>query len=111
MNVFLAGVWFFCVVVCLEQIRVLVPVRLSCSDLQTCWRVPASRPLLAGAVVAGTGVPLEVLRGVSPAGWRASWLKGQLLLGSAGFSFVSAQFALLGVIADSEYVFSTADTS
>ena len=89
----LAGVWFFCVVVCVEQIRVLVPVRLNCSDLQACWRVLAGRPLLASAVVVGTDGSLDVLGRQS--GWVACFLvetglffgapKGQLIPGFGWF--------------------------
>ena len=53
-------VWsgFLCVVVCVEQIWVLVPLR---SGLQAIWRVPAGRSPLAVAVVVGTDVPLDVV--------------------------------------------------
>ena len=72
----------------------LVPVRSDCSGVRICWRVSASRPLLAVAVVVGSVFLVEV----GPFFWV---LSSRLLL---GFSSVSAQFAILGVIADSEYV-------
>ena len=58
-------------------------------------------------------MPLDVLWG-RQSGWLACFLvevglflelqKVSFFRGSAGFSFDSVQFALLGVIADSEYV-------
>ena len=85
-----------CVVVCLKQIRVLVPVRLVCSGLG-----PARSVLQVDLfwlwpwwLVAFPWLKLACFLRFQKVGFFRV---------SAG-SFVSAQFAVLGVIADSEYV-------
>ena len=72
----------------------LVPVRSDCYGVWICGWVSSSQLLLAVAVVVSSVFLVEgrPVLGV---------LSSRLLL---GFSSVSAQFAILGVIADSEYV-------